>query len=73
MPVGIECGHIFKLGDKYSKALGASYLDEKGESKIMLMGCYGIGVGRTMAAAIEQIMTKMELFGRQPLPLIWWM
>ena len=51
---GIECGHIFKLGDKYSKALGASYLDEKGESKIMLMGCYGIGVGRTMAAAIEQ-------------------
>lgn len=51
---GIECGHIFKLGDKYSKALNASYLDENGKTQIMLMGCYGIGVGRTMAAAIEQ-------------------
>jgi prolyl-tRNA synthetase len=51
---GIEVGHIFKLGDKYSKALGASYLDQNGKSKDMLMGCYGIGVSRTVAAAIEQ-------------------
>lgn len=51
---GIEAGHIFKLGDKYSKALNATYLDEKGQSQIMIMGCYGIGVSRTLAAAIEQ-------------------
>ena len=51
---GIEAGQIFKLGVKYSKALGATYLDEKGQSQLMVMGCYGIGVSRTMAAAIEQ-------------------
>ena len=51
---GIEVGHIFKLGDKYSKALGANYLDQNGKSKDMLMGCYGIGVSRTVASAIEQ-------------------
>jgi len=51
---GIEVGHIFKLGTKYSKALKACYLDQEGEEKIIVMGCYGIGVGRTMAAAIEQ-------------------
>lgn len=51
---GIECGHIFKLGTKYSEALKATYLDEKGEIQTMIMGCYGIGVSRTMAAAIEQ-------------------
>jgi prolyl-tRNA synthetase len=51
---GIEAGQIFKLGTKYSKALGATYLDEKGQSQLMVMGCYGIGVSRTMAAAIEQ-------------------
>lgn len=51
---GIESGHIFKLGDKYSKALGATFLDENGKSQVMEMGCYGIGVSRTMAAAIEQ-------------------
>lgn len=51
---GIECGHIFKLGTKYSEALKATYLDEKGETKTMIMGCYGIGVSRTMAASIEQ-------------------
>lgn len=51
---GIEVGHIFKLGDKYSKALNATYLDDKGESKVMIMGCYGIGVSRTLASAIEQ-------------------
>ncbi|MDD4237204.1 MAG: proline--tRNA ligase [Desulfotomaculaceae bacterium] len=51
---GIEVGQIFKLGDKYSKALGATYLDESGHSLPIIMGCYGIGVSRTMAAAIEQ-------------------
>jgi prolyl-tRNA synthetase len=51
---GIEVGHIFKLGTKYSTALRATYLDEHGREKEMLMGCYGIGVGRTAAAAIEQ-------------------
>jgi len=51
---GIEVGHIFKLGTKYSKAMDAVYLDEDGKSVEMVMGCYGIGVGRTVAAAIEQ-------------------
>ncbi|PID67200.1 MAG: proline--tRNA ligase [Fusobacteriales bacterium] len=51
---GIECGHIFKLGKKYSEALNATYLDEKGLSQTIFMGCYGIGVSRTLAAAIEQ-------------------
>ncbi len=51
---GIEVGQIFKLGDKYSKVLGATYLDESGQSRHMIMGCYGIGVTRTMAASIEQ-------------------
>ena len=51
---GIEVGQVFKLGDKYSKALGATYLDESGQKRLIIMGCYGIGVSRTMAAAIEQ-------------------
>jgi prolyl-tRNA synthetase len=51
---GIEVGHIFKLGTKYSKPLNAVYLDEKGEEKVIIMGTYGIGVARTLAAAIEQ-------------------
>jgi prolyl-tRNA synthetase len=51
---GIEVGHIFKLGTKYSEAMGATYLDQEGQDKQMVMGCYGIGVGRTVAAAIEQ-------------------
>jgi prolyl-tRNA synthetase len=51
---GIEVGQVFKLGTKYSEALGATFLDEKGEEKPMVMGCYGIGVSRTMAASIEQ-------------------
>jgi prolyl-tRNA synthetase len=50
----IEVGHVFKLGTKYSTALGANYLDEKGESKVMIMGCYGIGVSRCVAAIVEQ-------------------
>jgi prolyl-tRNA synthetase len=51
---GIEVGHVFKLGTKYSKAMGASFLDEHGVERDIVMGCYGIGVGRTLAAAIEQ-------------------
>lgn len=54
MTRGIEAGQVFTLGTKYSKALGATFLDENGREKVMQMGCYGIGVGRTMAAAIEQ-------------------
>jgi prolyl-tRNA synthetase len=51
---GIEVGHIFILGTKYSRAMKANYLDPNGSEKPMEMGCYGIGVGRTAAAAIEQ-------------------
>jgi len=51
---GIELGHIFQLRTKYSEAMNATFLDEKGESRPMEMGCYGIGVTRVVAAAIEQ-------------------
>ena len=51
---GIEVGHIFKLGTKYSEALRCEFTDEKGENRPAVMGTYGIGVGRTMAAAVEQ-------------------
>ncbi len=51
---GIEVGHIFKLGTKYSEAMKATFLDEEGKERLMIMGCYGIGIGRTAAAAIEQ-------------------
>jgi prolyl-tRNA synthetase len=54
MRKGIEVGHIFKLGTKYSKTLQATYLDQAGKDNLIVMGCYGIGVGRTIAAAIEQ-------------------
>jgi prolyl-tRNA synthetase len=50
----IEMGHIFKLGLKYSKAMGANFLDQDGKEKPLVMGCYGIGVNRILAAAIEQ-------------------
>lgn len=51
---GTEVGHIFKLGTKYSEAMNATFIDENGESKPFVMGCYGIGVTRTVAAIIEQ-------------------
>ncbi len=54
MARGVEVGHIFKLGTKYSKALNCVYLDKDGKSNLVVMGCYGIGVGRTLAAIIEQ-------------------
>jgi prolyl-tRNA synthetase len=51
---GIEVGHVFKLGTAYSKLLGANFIDAAGNSQPAIMGCYGIGVGRLLAAAIEQ-------------------
>jgi prolyl-tRNA synthetase len=51
---GIEVGHVFKLGYKYSKVMSATYLDAQGQEQLMYMGCYGIGVSRIIAAAIEQ-------------------
>ncbi|MBM7694852.1 prolyl-tRNA synthetase [Peribacillus deserti] len=51
---GIEVGHVFKLGTRYSEAMNASFLDENGRSQSMIMGCYGIGVSRTLAAVAEQ-------------------
>ncbi len=55
---GIEVGHIFKLGNKYTKAFNVNVLDEKGRSVTPVMGCYGIGVNRTLAAVIEQNSTE---------------
>ena len=51
---GIEVGQVFKLGTKYSEALKATFLDENGKENILQMGCYGIGVSRTISAAVEQ-------------------
>ncbi|MCB0422712.1 MAG: proline--tRNA ligase [Bdellovibrionales bacterium] len=55
---GIEAGHIFYLGTKYSKAMKAEYLDKEGQSQTIEMGCYGLGVSRTIQAAIEQCHDK---------------
>jgi prolyl-tRNA synthetase len=54
MTRGIEVGQVFKLGTKYSEAMGATYRDESMEEHLMVMGCYGVGVSRTMAAVVEQ-------------------
>ncbi|MBU6249176.1 MAG: proline--tRNA ligase, partial [Xanthomonadaceae bacterium] len=51
---GIEVGHVFQLGARYAEAMDATVLDETGKAQVMLMGCYGIGVSRIVAAAIEQ-------------------
>ncbi len=51
---GIEVGHVFQLGGRYAEALGATVLDDQGKAQVMLMGCYGIGISRIVAAAIEQ-------------------
>ncbi|MBO1510377.1 proline--tRNA ligase [Metabacillus bambusae] len=51
---GIEVGHVFKLGTRYSESMNATFLDENGRTQPMIMGCYGIGVSRTLAAIIEQ-------------------
>jgi prolyl-tRNA synthetase len=55
---GIEIGHIFQLGTKYSQAMGATYTNEQGEEKPLVMGCYGIGVSRLAQAAVEQSFDK---------------
>lgn len=54
LPKGIEVGHVFKLGTKYSEAMKATFLDENGKEQTIIMGCYGIGVSRVVAACIEQ-------------------
>lgn len=64
---GIEVGHIFKLGTKYSEAMNCNFLDEKGGDKPMTMGCYGLGIGRTLAAAIEQNNDKDGIIWPRPL------
>ncbi|MFT3808262.1 proline--tRNA ligase [Arenimonas sp.] len=51
---GIEVGHVFQLGQKYAEAMGATVLDQEGKAQVMYMGCYGVGVSRVVAAAIEQ-------------------
>src|SRR3569832_411256 len=51
---GIEVGHVFKLGTKYSEAMGARYLDANGREQAIIMGCYGIGVSRILSAFVEQ-------------------
>jgi prolyl-tRNA synthetase len=51
---GIEVGHVFKLGTKYSKSMNCFYVDEQGKEQTMIMGCYGIGVSRVVASCIEQ-------------------
>jgi prolyl-tRNA synthetase len=64
---GIEVGHIFILGDKYSRALKATYLNDQGKEQTLWMGCYGIGVGRTAAAAIEQNHDEKGIVWPRPL------
>ncbi len=51
---GIEIGHIFKIGTRYSESMGATVLDENGREKFVIMGCYGIGVSRLLSAIVEQ-------------------
>jgi prolyl-tRNA synthetase len=64
---GIEVGHVFKLGTKYSEPMNCRYLDEKGERQPMIMGCYGLGIGRTVAAAIEQNHDKDGIIWPMPI------
>jgi prolyl-tRNA synthetase len=64
---GIEVGHVFKLGTKYSKAMKAVYLDKDGQEKTIIMGCYGIGIGRTVAACIEQNFDENGIVWPMPL------
>lgn len=64
---GIEVGHIFQLGDKYSKAMNCGVLSETGKHQILTMGCYGIGVSRIVAAAIEQNHDKNGIIWPEPI------
>jgi len=70
---GLEVGHIFKLGTKYSTAMNAEFLDETGKSHPFIMGCYGFGISRMVAAAIEQLHDKDGIVwppSIAPLPLL---
>ena len=64
---GIEVGHVFQLGTKYSAAMKATFLDEAGQTRLMEMGCYGIGVSRIVAAAIEQNNDDRGIIWPQPM------
>ena len=64
---GVEVGHIFKLGTFFSESMGALYLDDEGEQRPIMMGCYGIGVGRLLAAAIEQNHDEKGLVFPEPI------
>ena len=64
---GIEVGHIFQLGDKYSEAMGATVQDEDGKNQVMSMGCYGIGITRIVGAAIEQNNDDAGIIWPEPL------
>ena len=64
---GIEVGQVFYLGSKYSESLGATFLDAGGQTRVIEMGCYGIGISRTMAAAIEQSHDDSGIIWPQPL------
>ena len=65
LQTAIEVGHIFKLGTFYSRPLGATFLDEYGKERPLIMGCYGIGPARTMAAIVEQRPTSTGSSGRR--------
>lgn len=64
---GIEVGHIFKLGTKYSEPMKCLYIDENGQKKPAIMGCYGLGIGRTLASAIEQSHDEKGIIWQLPL------
>jgi prolyl-tRNA synthetase len=64
---GIEVGHVFQLGQKYAEAMGATVLDETGRARVMYMGCYGIGVSRIVAAAIEQNHDEAGIIWPEPM------
>jgi prolyl-tRNA synthetase len=64
---GIEVGHVFALGDLYSRAMGATFLDAEGQSQVVEMGCYGIGITRVVAAAIEQNHDEKGIIWPEPL------
>ncbi len=64
---GIEVGHVFQLGQRYAEAMGAKVLDEQGRAQVMAMGCYGIGVSRIVAAAIEQNHDERGIIWPEPM------
>ncbi|OZB58377.1 MAG: proline--tRNA ligase [Lysobacterales bacterium 14-68-21] len=64
---GIEVGHVFQLGSKYAEAMDATVLDDQGKAQVMLMGCYGIGVSRIVAAAIEQRHDEAGILWPEPM------